>query len=166
MSKKIKSFVLVVLVTAVLSSCLAGCGGRNENASFEYWNEDAQSLSELKEYVKDVTEKSSSHFIPEEDRIAVFDMDGTLYGELAPIYIEWLMYAYRVNEDPGFLPDDEEKAVADQIVEAAKDGPFISKDDFKQRTKCPQAVVDKMADMGLLGDIPESNQISIFDFMM
>ncbi len=57
-----------------------------------------------------------------------------------------------------------EKA-ADQIVEAAKDGPFISKDDFKQRTKCPQAVVDKMAEMGLLGDIPESNQISIFDFM-
>ena len=57
-----------------------------------------------------------------------------------------------------------EKA-ADQIVEAAKDGPFISKDDFKQRTKCPQAVVDRMADMGLLGDIPESNQISIFDFM-
>ncbi|WP_022763090.1 PolC-type DNA polymerase III [Butyrivibrio sp. AD3002] len=58
-----------------------------------------------------------------------------------------------------------EKA-ADQIVEAVKDGPFISKDDFKQRTKCPQAVVDKMAEMGLLGDIPESNQISIFDFMM
>ena len=57
-----------------------------------------------------------------------------------------------------------EKA-ADQIVEAAKDGPFISKDDFKQRTKCPQAVVDRMAEMGLLGDIPESNQISIFDFM-
>ncbi len=57
-----------------------------------------------------------------------------------------------------------EKA-ADQIVEAAKDGPFISRDDFKQRTKCPQAVVDRMAEMGLLGDIPESNQISIFDFM-
>jgi DNA polymerase-3 subunit alpha (Gram-positive type) len=57
-----------------------------------------------------------------------------------------------------------EKA-ADQIVEAAKDGPFLSKDDFKQRTKCPQAVIDKMADMGLLGDIPDSNQISIFDFM-
>ncbi|MBR4669754.1 MAG: PolC-type DNA polymerase III [Butyrivibrio sp.] len=57
-----------------------------------------------------------------------------------------------------------EKA-ADQIVEAAKDGSFLSKDDFKQRTKCPQAVIDKMADMGLLGDIPDSNQISIFDFM-
>ena len=57
-----------------------------------------------------------------------------------------------------------EKA-ADQIVEAAKDGPFLSKDDFRQRTKCPQGVIEKMADMGLLGDIPDSNQISIFDFM-
>ncbi len=57
-----------------------------------------------------------------------------------------------------------EKA-ADQIVEAAKDGPFISRDDFRQRTKCPQTVVERMAEMGLLGDIPESNQISIFDFM-
>ena len=56
-----------------------------------------------------------------------------------------------------------EKA-ADQIVEAAKDGPFLSKDDFRQRTKCPQAVIEKMANMGLLGDIPDSNQISIFDF--
>ncbi|WP_330369662.1 helix-hairpin-helix domain-containing protein [Butyrivibrio sp. FCS014] len=57
-----------------------------------------------------------------------------------------------------------EKA-ADQIVEAAKDGPFLSKDDFRQRTKCPQTVIDKMSDMGLLGDIPDSNQISIFDLM-
>ncbi len=57
-----------------------------------------------------------------------------------------------------------EKA-ADQIVEAAKDGPFLSKDDFRQRTKCPQTVIDKMSEMGLLGDIPDSNQISIFDFM-
>nr|WP_297766596.1 PolC-type DNA polymerase III [uncultured Butyrivibrio sp.] len=57
-----------------------------------------------------------------------------------------------------------EKA-ADQIVEAAKDGPFLSKDDFRQRTKCPQGVIDKMAEMGLLGDIPDSNQISIFDLM-
>ncbi len=57
-----------------------------------------------------------------------------------------------------------EKA-ADQIVESAKDGPFLSRDDFRQRTKCPQTVIDKMADMGLLGDLPESNQMSIFDLM-
>ncbi|MCR5100998.1 MAG: PolC-type DNA polymerase III [Butyrivibrio sp.] len=56
-----------------------------------------------------------------------------------------------------------EKA-ADAVVEGAKGGPFLSKDDFKARTKAPQAVCDKMHAMGLLGDIPESNQISLFDF--
>ena len=55
-----------------------------------------------------------------------------------------------------------EKA-ADAVVEAAKDGPFLSRDDFRERTKCPQTVIEKMANMGLLGDIPESNQISLFD---
>ena len=120
---KRKPFVFsVIFGIAILLSCLAGCGGKNENVKFEYWNEDAQSLAELQEYVKDVTDKSSSHFITEEDRIAVFDMDGTVYGELAPTYIEWLLYDYRVNEDPGFLADDAEKAVADQIVEVIKTG--------------------------------------------
>ena len=50
------------------------------------------------------------------------------------------------------------------IAEASKDGPYLSKDDFKDRTKVPQKVCDKMAEMGLLGDIPESNQLSLFDF--
>ncbi len=57
-----------------------------------------------------------------------------------------------------------EKA-ADAVVEAVKDGPFISRDDFWNRTKVPKTVVEKMHDMGLLGDLPESNQISLFDIM-
>lgn len=57
-----------------------------------------------------------------------------------------------------------EKA-ADAIVEAVKDGPFISRDDFRQRTKASKTVVDLMNELGLLGDIPESNQISLFDLM-
>ena len=55
-----------------------------------------------------------------------------------------------------------EKA-ADAIVEAAKDGPFLSKDDFRQRTKASKTIVDLMSDLGLLGKLPESNQISLFD---
>ena len=54
---------------------------------------------------------------------------------------------------------------AEQIMEAAKDGPFLSKDDLKSRSKVPQGVLDRMGDMGLLGDIPESNQYSLFDLM-
>ncbi len=57
-----------------------------------------------------------------------------------------------------------EKA-ADAIVEAAKDGPFLSKDDFRQRTKASKTVVDLMSELGLLGNLPESNQISLFDFV-
>lgn len=57
-----------------------------------------------------------------------------------------------------------EKA-ADAIVEAAKDGPFLSKDDFRQRTKASKTIVDLMSDLGLLGNLPESNQISLFDFV-
>lgn len=57
-----------------------------------------------------------------------------------------------------------EKA-ADAVVEAAKNGPFLSRDDFKDRTKCPQSVIETLNQLGLLGNIPESNQISLFDFM-
>ena len=57
-----------------------------------------------------------------------------------------------------------EKA-ADAIVEAAKDGPFLSKDDFRQRTKVSKTVIELMDSLHLLGDLPESNQISLFDFV-
>lgn len=57
-----------------------------------------------------------------------------------------------------------EKA-ADAVMEAAKDGPFLSKDDFRSRTKVSKTVIDLMSDLGLLGDIPESNQMSLFDLV-
>ena len=57
-----------------------------------------------------------------------------------------------------------EKA-ADAVMEAAKDGPFLSKDDFRSRTKVSKTVIDLMGDLGLLGDIPESNQMSLFDLV-
>lgn len=57
-----------------------------------------------------------------------------------------------------------EKA-ADAIVEAAKDGPFLSKDDFRNRTKVSKTVIELMDSLNLLGNMPESNQISLFDFM-
>lgn len=53
---------------------------------------------------------------------------------------------------------------AEAVVEAAKDGPFLSKDDFRQRTKVSKSVIDLMGDLGILGDLPESNQLSLFDF--
>ena len=53
---------------------------------------------------------------------------------------------------------------ADAVEMAAAEGPFLSRDDFRQRTKVSKTVIDFMADLGLFGDIPETNQLSLFDF--
>ena len=52
---------------------------------------------------------------------------------------------------------------ADAVVLAARDGKFLSRDDFRNRTKVSKTVIDLMKDLGLFGDLPESNQISLFD---
>ena len=77
---------------------------------------------------------------------------------------------FTVTDDGKIMPaltsiDGVSEAIADAIVEAAKDGPFLSRDDFYDRTKTPKKCVDEMAEMGLLGDIPLSNQLSLFDFV-
>ena len=51
------------------------------------------------------------------------------------------------------------------IEEAAKAGPFLSVEDFRNRSKCPGPSAEVLKKLGILGDIPESNQMSIFDLM-
>ncbi len=55
---------------------------------------------------------------------------------------------------------------AESMELAAKAGPFVSREDVKNRAKISQTLVDKMAELGLLGDLPESNQYSLFDLGM
>ena len=43
-----------------------------------------------------------------------------------------------------------EKA-AEAVEEAAKDGPYLSRDDFRQRTKASKTVIDYMGDLGASG---------------
>ena len=54
---------------------------------------------------------------------------------------------------------------AEGVVEAAKHGPFSSRENFKLRAKISGTVVEKMAEMGILGDLPETDQMSLLDFM-
>ena len=53
---------------------------------------------------------------------------------------------------------------AEAVEEAGKDGPYLSLDDFRQRTKVSKTVIDLMAELGLFGNLPQSNQLSLFDF--
>ena len=53
---------------------------------------------------------------------------------------------------------------AEAVEEAGKDGPYLSLDDFRQRTKVSKTVIDLMSELGLFGNLPKSNQLSLFDF--
>ena len=50
--------------------------------------------------------------------------------------------------------------------EAAKEGGFLSREDFRNRAKVSKTICDLMGSLGILGDLPETNQISLFDFGM
>ncbi len=54
--------------------------------------------------------------------------------------------------------------VAKQIVEARKDGEFLSKEDLQQRGRVSKTVIGHMEELGCLEGMPESNQLSLFDF--
>ena len=53
---------------------------------------------------------------------------------------------------------------AEGVVDAVKDGVFLSREDFCNRTKVSKTIIDFMADLGVFGDLPESNQFSLFDY--
>ena len=78
------------------------------------WN-NREALTKLKTFVENATTEGSEGFIPVEDRIATFDMDGTFVGELYPSYFEYNMLEYRVLDDP----DYKDIAPAD-VVECAQ----------------------------------------------
>ena len=72
-----------------------------------YWTEDSEVMKSIVSYVGAVSNESSEIFVPEEDRIAVFDFDGTLYGELFPTYFDETLLLHRVLHDDTYQADPE-----------------------------------------------------------
>ena len=111
--KFVKKAVLFSLLL-MIAVCFVGCSKEattEGSFTFSYWNEGSEALAELTDYVKTVTDRESADFIPEKDRIAVFDMDGTLMGETAPTYFDWVTYAYRVLDDPDYAGQATEEMI-------------------------------------------------------
>ncbi len=52
---------------------------------------------------------------------------------------------------------------ADSIVIAAREGAFLSKDDFRRRAKAGRTITDTLDRFGILAGLPETDQISLFD---
>ncbi len=92
------------------------------SAKMSYWTENSLAAADITDYVKSVTDKNSPDFIPEEDRIAVFDLDGTLVGETYPSYFDWVMFTHRVLHDPGYKATPEMKKFARELEDGWKTG--------------------------------------------
>ncbi len=113
-----KKRILFILFSLFTIISLASC--TNKKNYFKLWN-DCNSLNVLKDYVADVTNKKSKNYIPVEDRIATFDMDGTFVGELYPTYFEYNLLEYRVLDDPTY----KDKAPADVVETATNIREFV-----------------------------------------
>ena len=101
--------LLAVVMTLVMAAALLASPALAEESGFVFseWNPDAPALKALIEYVEDVTDEASPNYIPPVDRIATFDMDGTLCAELYPTYLEYYLLERRIFCDPTYEPDEE-----------------------------------------------------------
>ncbi len=120
------------------SSAAPAAAGRDINIAetFPSWNADSESLQELVEFVADSTDESDPGYLEPEDRIATFDMDGTILCEKAPVYVDYCLTMYRVLDDPSYSATEEERNAMQQVRDHAysKGETFtpegISKDDL------------------------------------
>ena len=76
------------------------------------WN-NCDAKTKLSQFISKIN--SAENYVKKEDRIAVFDFDGTLFQETDPIYNDYKLYYYRVKEDSNYSATDEQKAIADEI---------------------------------------------------
>ena len=88
-------------------------------ATFPSWDPDSPALAELTAFVADVTDAGSPGYLDPADRIATFDMDGTILCEKAPVYVDYCLTMYRVLDDPTFDATDEELDAMRQVREHA-----------------------------------------------
>ena len=101
----------------------------------EYWTEDSPVAESLRDYVTMVTnEDDPDNFIPVKDRIAVFDMDGTLTCETFFTYYDTMMYidfCDTLLDDSEWLSERDKKElkeVADSITPEYKAGEELARD--------------------------------------
>ena len=116
--KAMKENLFNIVLPAVFAAfMLASCASmpRAEKHTLSLWNDDAPAKKALVEYVKSVTDKNSADFIPVENRVATFDLDGTLFCETNPTYFDFQLFIHRVLDDPSYTPTKEQKALADDF---------------------------------------------------
>ena len=121
--------LLVAILTISGASVLTSCSKdetivvnpQQQKEYFTLWNQ-CEALTALQNYVKDVTDPTSANFIPAEDRIATFDMDGTFVGELYPTYFEYNLLEYRALDDATYEAPMDVMETAQEIRDFVRNG--------------------------------------------
>ncbi len=114
---KIWRIVAVVSLCALLTVSILYAVGmgwiRPRSASVDgggvlsLWNDGSGAKAKLIDYVDSVTKEGGEDYIPEKDRIAVFDMDGTLACETFYTYYDTMMFIeYCLNDHPERVSDE------------------------------------------------------------
>lgn len=109
--KQTKHFFVPVVCLALVGLLGTGCNAVKKDR-LPLWNDAAPAKKALVSYVETVTNKKSPDFIPVEDRIAVFDLDGTLILETDPTYFDWGLFEHRVLDDPNYKASTKQLAAA------------------------------------------------------
>jgi len=86
---------------------------------FPSWNPDSEALKELVDFVAASVDESNAGYIAPADRVATFDMDGTIISEKAPIYIDSCLTMYRVLDDPTYSATEGERAAMQEMRDHA-----------------------------------------------
>ncbi|SDB33276.1 haloacid dehalogenase-like hydrolase [Pseudobutyrivibrio sp. YE44] len=122
--KAIKVLALCAVIT--ISTFSFSINAKAEGDPLSLWTEGSASKAALVDYMNDITNEASPNFIPIQDRVAVFDLDGTLFCETDPVYFDHMLLQHRVLEDPTYKykATDFEKEVANKVIEFAKTGKY------------------------------------------
>ena len=139
--KKTIALLLALLLALNLFAAAALAEEEEESLAetFAEWNPEAPALKTLIDYVEDVTDETSENYIPPVDRIATFDMDGTLCAELNPTYLEYYLLAWRILKDSAYEPDAEMLEFGRMIRDCALDKSFPDHMDMLHATHAAKA---------------------------
>ena len=150
-SRLILLWVMVLVVSAGLAGCDSagnGTGAQEQaqpavteaaaKATLDGWKDDSAALASLEEFVGASVDEKSSGYIPPEDRIAVFDMDGTLLGERFPTYFNDWLYIQRALYDDTYSAPAELKEFAQRWEDKVLRGAEFADFDEKERELGPK----------------------------
>ena len=115
----------------------SGAKAINADEYLSYWTEDSGLRQQLVPYMEAITDEGSADYIPVEDRIAVFDFDGTLFCETDPNYFDYTLLLYRVTEDPEYKDQasEFEKSVAAKIKDQNENGTKLPMPSYEGMTR-------------------------------